>query len=240
MLRRPRLRHERRATRPLAAHAESEQRAEDRELPEGLRQSARRGEDGVEQHARDHGARAAEAIGDVAEDQPADRAAQQRDGPERAGLRLREPELRDDRRERQREQHDVERVERPAHRGGDERAPRRCVGDAPPAEQTGVVRGCRQRHAYVSRGRSVAAHSVSGIACGQDRCGYRRYAEEERTYSTLRLAARSGRLGSRRTCELHDRMARMGRIDRKTRRHPRSLAQRTGNAGNSRSSDDSP
>ena len=154
MLRRPRLRHERRAARPLAAHAEAEQRAEDRELPQGLREAARRGEDGVEQHARDQRARASEAVGDVAEDQPADRATQQRDGPERAGLRLREPEVLDDRGERQREQHDVERVERPAERRRDESAPRRGVGDAPPAEQAGVGGGDVPAHgnAHGTRG----------------------------------------------------------------------------------------
>ena len=40
--------------------------------------------------------------------------------------------------EREREQHDVERVERPAERRGDQRASRRGVGDAPPSEEPSV------------------------------------------------------------------------------------------------------
>ena len=38
---RPRFRHERRAAGPLAAHADAEQQAEDRELPDVLREPAR-------------------------------------------------------------------------------------------------------------------------------------------------------------------------------------------------------
>jgi hypothetical protein len=50
----------------------------------------------------------------VAEDEPTSGTAEQRDGPQRASLRFREPELRNDRREHEGEEHHVERVERPA------------------------------------------------------------------------------------------------------------------------------
>ena len=58
----PRLGHERRAARPLAAHAEAQADAEDDECAKRRREPARRGEDGIEHDARHQRARAAESI----------------------------------------------------------------------------------------------------------------------------------------------------------------------------------
>ena len=59
--------------------------------------------------------------------------------PSAPAWRLGEPQVGDHRGEREREEHHVERVERPAQRRGDERAPRGGARDAPPAECAGVV-----------------------------------------------------------------------------------------------------
>ena len=73
MLGRPRLGDERRAARPLAAHAEAEEDPEDRELRDGLREAARRREHRVDQDAPDQRPRPAVPVGDDAEDHAADR-----------------------------------------------------------------------------------------------------------------------------------------------------------------------
>ena len=84
MLGRPRLRHERRAARPLAAHAEAEADAEDDELRERRREPARRGEDRIEHDAQHQRARAPESIGDPAEADAAGGGGEQRRPTERA------------------------------------------------------------------------------------------------------------------------------------------------------------
>ena len=98
MLLRPRLADQRRAARPLAAHAEAEQHAEDRELPEVLREAACEREDRIEQDAERQRARASELVGDHAEDQSADRRRGQRQRRHQPALRRRQPEVLDHRR----------------------------------------------------------------------------------------------------------------------------------------------
>ena len=102
MLGRPRLGHERRAAGPLPAEAEAEQDAEDRKLGHVLRETARRGEDRVDQHARHERARPAVAIGDDTEDHPAGGGRDERGGAEQAGGLLGHAQLGDDRREDER------------------------------------------------------------------------------------------------------------------------------------------
>ena len=161
---RPRFRHECRAAGPLTTHTQPQQGAEERKLPQRLRQSARSGEYGVQQHARHERPGPAKPVRHVAEDQPANRAAKQGDGTERASLRLGEAELRNDRCEREREQHDVERVERPAERGGDQRTTRRRRCGVPPPEQPGL--GVRVRQANRFRERSFAFRDSSALSRG--------------------------------------------------------------------------
>ena len=124
VLRRKRFRDERRAGRPLAAHAEAEQDAEHGELHRRLREAARGGEDRVDQHRGHQRALAPEPVGDDAERDAAGGGGQQRDRPEDAGRLEREVQHRiaDERREHDRVEHHVERVEHPAERGGDEGA----------------------------------------------------------------------------------------------------------------------
>ena len=152
-VRRPCLRDERRSGGPHASHAEAEQRAKDGELPQRLRETACAGEDRVDQHRAHQRLRSAEAVGDVAEDQPANGGAEKGDGAERAGLCLRQTQVSDDVGQRQREKHDVERVEAPRHGRRDESALAVERSGAPPAEQAGMVdvyRGC-SRHGFARR-----------------------------------------------------------------------------------------
>ncbi len=69
----PGLGDERRAGGPLAAHAEAEQDAEDREFDEAVREAAGRGEDCVDEDRGHQRAGASEAIRDEPEDQAAAR-----------------------------------------------------------------------------------------------------------------------------------------------------------------------
>ena len=143
----PALRHQRRTAGPLATHAEPQQRTENGKLPERLRQAARGGKHGVQQHTGNHRFGASVAIGHPSEEQAAGSATQQRDRPERTGLCLREPQLGDHRRQRERKEHHVEGIERPPHRGGDKRASRLRCSHAPPAHQAGVGNGGNGAHA---------------------------------------------------------------------------------------------
>ena len=120
----------------------------------GLRQAAGGGEDRVDQDARHQRARPPEAIGNHAEAIPPARRGQQRDRPERARGRRRDAEVAHHRRQHQRVEHHVERVEHPAE-------PRpRPARAAPPASPSrhqpsrpGVGCGLEVR----TRGRAVAA-----------------------------------------------------------------------------------
>ena len=140
MPRRKRFRHQRRAGRPLAAHAEAEADAEDRELQHRLREAAGGGEDRVDQDRAHQRALAAEPIGDHAEDDAAGGGGEQRDRSEQAvGLkRQMQRRIVDQRRADHRVEHHVERVEHPAERRGDERVARSPVGLSPP-RRTGRV-----------------------------------------------------------------------------------------------------
>ena len=131
----PALGDERGARRPRAAHPESEQKPEERELPDGLRQAARRREQRIHQDARDDAGPAAAAIGERAEEDTAERRRRQRERAERAAHGLRDAEVGDDRRQHHRIHHDVEAVEHPAERGRDERALRCRRGGAKPPER---------------------------------------------------------------------------------------------------------
>ena len=123
MLRRPRLADEHGARRPLPAHADAEHGAPEQELQHALR---RRGAERSqrEDHDRAHQrARAAEAVRDVAEHEPADARHHERRGAEEAGRRVVELEVRAQLAERHRVQHEVHRVEHPADLRGREHAP---------------------------------------------------------------------------------------------------------------------
>jgi hypothetical protein len=143
MLGGPGLGDERRATGPLATHAEPEQDAEQRQLPDGPRQAAGAGEHGVDQDAADERACAPVSIGDHAEEDAADRRGRQRQRSQQPARRFRHPEIAHQRRQHERVQHDVERIEPPAERGGDERTLRIGRRLAPPAEEPRcVIRFC--------------------------------------------------------------------------------------------------
>ncbi len=114
MLGRPGLGDERSAAGPLAAHAEAKQDAEDGELHEVLRETARGGEDGVDQDACHQGAGAAEAVGDDAEEKSTCGCGKQRDRAEDSGGAFAEVQVGHQRSQHQGVEHYVEGVEHPA------------------------------------------------------------------------------------------------------------------------------
>ena len=146
MARRKRLGNQRHAGGPLAPHPEAEQDAEHGELRDHLRQPARRREDQVNQHRRHQRALPADAVGDDAKGHAARRRRQQRQrGQELSRYRGRQLQcwVLDERRQDQRVEHDVERVEHPAQRGRDERPPCPDVGVVPPRQRSLGRRGER-------------------------------------------------------------------------------------------------
>ena len=149
-----RFRNQRGAGRPLPAHAEAKQDAEDGELRHRLREAAGGGEDRIDQHGGHQRAFSSEPIGDDAERDAADRGGEQRERPEQAGGAGRQRECRivDERGQHDRVEHHVERIEHPAERRGDERAPRSDVRLAPPREEAGHT---------LRRGRDALANLIS-------------------------------------------------------------------------------
>ncbi len=131
---RPGLRHERGAAGPFGAHAEPQTDSKEREGCRSRREAAGSGEYRVDQHARHERADPAEPIGDHAEHQTTRGRRQQRQRLQRPGCRLVHVETGHHRGQHQRIQTDVERVQHPAERRRDERAPRRSIGFAPPEE----------------------------------------------------------------------------------------------------------
>ena len=87
MLGGPALGHERGATRPLPAHAEPKKHAGGQELPEILREPARRGKHRVDDDAEHQRAGAAESIRNPAKHQTAGGAGDERDGSQDASRR---------------------------------------------------------------------------------------------------------------------------------------------------------
>ena len=140
MLGRPGLGHQGRAARPFAAHADAEQDSECRQLGGGVRQTARGGEHRVDDHAGHERARSAVPIGDDAEEEAAGGGGKERGRTDGAGGLPRDAQVGDDRREEQRVEHHVERVEHPAERRRDERALRVRRSIAPPAEEPATDR----------------------------------------------------------------------------------------------------
>ena len=134
MLRGKRLRHERRARRPLAAHAEPEQHAEDGKLSDRLREAARRREDRIAEDGGHQRACAADPVRDDARHDAAGRGGEECDRSENAGGADGEVKngIVDELGEDDRVEHHVERVEHPAERGRDERAPGPRVRLSPP------------------------------------------------------------------------------------------------------------
>ncbi len=76
----PDLHHERDAQRPFATHAERRHEAQDHDLPRGRRQAAQPAKDGVGEDAQRHGADAAEAVAEPAEQDAAGRCADEKGG----------------------------------------------------------------------------------------------------------------------------------------------------------------
>jgi hypothetical protein len=110
------------ARRPLAAHAESQHGAPQRELHDGLRrrrpERAHR-EDDDRDVERSH---AADAIGDHTERQPADGGADQRERSEQSGGCVAKAEVGFEPSDRQDVDQKIHRVEHPAEHRGEERA----------------------------------------------------------------------------------------------------------------------
>ena len=80
--RREHLGHQRRGHRPLAADAQRDQEPQRGDVPELRGEVGEAGEDRVEEDGQRHRRLAAEAVGERAEDDPAERAAEEEDGQE--------------------------------------------------------------------------------------------------------------------------------------------------------------
>ena len=150
----PRFGDQRRAARPLAAHAEAQADAAERQLPHGLGEAAEEREHRVDEDAPDQRPRPSEAIGDDAEADAAGGGGEQGDRSEQPRGGRRQREVAHQVGEDQRPQHHVERIEHPAEPGGDEGAPSFGGAVAPPAEEAG------------GRGSRVRAHSALPVIGG--------------------------------------------------------------------------
>ena len=106
--------HEDRADGPLAAEADALEDAEDHQHLVARGEAGQEREDGVDADGQHQRARAADAVGEDAAEDAADRGGRERDGGERAGGALADVERRADRGQRQREDDQVEGVERVA------------------------------------------------------------------------------------------------------------------------------
>ena len=122
VLRRPGLGDERGAGRPLAAHAQAEDEAEDRELHDGGREAAGPARQRVDEDRDHQRARAADAVGEEAEEQAADGRGQQGERVQEPGRGLVHPEVAHQVREHHGVEHHVHGVEHPAEAAGHERA----------------------------------------------------------------------------------------------------------------------
>ena len=158
----PGLGDEDRPRRPLRSQAEADERAPERQLGDGARRGRRPGEEGVGEDGEDEDARPAEPVGEDPRADPADGGGDERDRREEARLRAVEAELGADRREGERVEHHVHRVEHPARGGGEERAARLGRGLAEPGEAHGrKTPGCVSR-ASRSRSRRRASSKETG------------------------------------------------------------------------------
>ena len=108
---------------PLAAHAQAEEDAEDGELPDVLSETASEGKDRIEQDAEVQGPRAAEFVGQDAEQQAANRGGAQGQRGHQTARFTRQPEVLDDGGEDERIEHHVEGVEHPTQRRGNQSLP---------------------------------------------------------------------------------------------------------------------
>ena len=177
-----------------------------------VREAAARGEDRVDEHARHQRARAAVAIGDDAEGQAAGGGGEEhRPSRSRRRSAVVMPEVRDDRREQQRVEHHVERVEHPAERRGDERALRVRRAVAPPREEPplpiaahGVERATSCIAAIAER------HDADGDAArARARRAAAASARPRRAYRRARRACRRGAPAPNRRSPSHGRRVTM-------------------------------
>ena len=127
MLGRPRFGRRARRRSPIRRRTRGREHSEERELDDVLREAAGRGEHRVDQHARHQ--RAGPADSDPRRRRKSYRRRRTRASVsanrEGRAVSLVRPNSRHDRREDERVEHHVERVEHPPERGGDERASRR-------------------------------------------------------------------------------------------------------------------
>src|SRR6266702_8221032 len=131
---RPCLRHQSRATCPLASHPDAEQDAEYRQLNDIVGEAASSREDRVDQHTPDQRPCPAEAICNHTEDQPTGSSSHQRDRAENTRSLLRQSKIENERRQDQRVEHDVKGIQHPAERSRGQRTARIRSGFTPPIE----------------------------------------------------------------------------------------------------------
>ena len=134
VLGRPGLGDERGPAGPLPAHAEAEEDAEDGQHDDARGEAAGRREDGIDEDAGHQGLAAAEAVGEDAEDEAADGRGDEGQRAEKPRRRLGHAQVGHQRRQDHGVEHDVEGVEHPAERGGDERPPGVGRSLLPPGE----------------------------------------------------------------------------------------------------------
>ena len=138
----PQLGDDRGAGHPFRADGDADQEAQDRERQPVPGEGADAGHDRVGQDREQHGALAADVVGDHAADQPADAPAEQRERDHRAGvdrdLRIlrRIEQLVERHADRDHQRVGLVAVEQPAEIGGDQRVPLALVERAVPGLRT--------------------------------------------------------------------------------------------------------
>ena len=147
-----------RADGPLAAEADALEDAEHQQHLVARRDARQEREERVDADGQHQRARPADAVGEDAAEDAADRGGGQRDGGERAGGALADVERRADRRQRQRQDDQVEGVERVARERGLERLLPAAAERAPPAP----LRRALDRLDRVLAGRSGAIRCLEG------------------------------------------------------------------------------
>src|SRR5438093_6040827 len=141
---------ERRTDAPLAAHADAEQRPEHEEAPVAGGEAGEYLDDRVEDEVDHERESAPVAIGEKAEEEGADRPEGERQGDRERDGGVRGVELLRDRGEGEDDEEEVERVERPAEEGGQDRGPV-PAGAVVGGEIAGTVQ--RRYNVFAHRGR---------------------------------------------------------------------------------------
>ena len=114
---------ERSAEAPLATHADSEKRAQDQEDGEIRRERGQEFDHGIKNDVDHQRNATSESVAQESEEQRTQRPEHQGEHARERDFRDRHPELLRDRRENERQQKEIERVERPAEETGDEGIP---------------------------------------------------------------------------------------------------------------------